>query len=253
MSKTPIIGITCDCALSKDYKTAQGIFSVQQKYPSTVVEYMGGVPLIIPNFPAMDLDALVATLDGLLVTGSAANVGSELYGLDPSVTPENERDNDRDHTTIPLIRKMIAAEKPILGICRGLQEMNVALGGTLQREIHTHAGNFKHILKDKGIDFDELYKVRQDITLSHNGILAGLNKGATKAVVNSVHGQAIDRLADDFVVEATCPIDNIIEAVRIKDYPTFGLAVQWHPEHREALETPFNQNIFKAFGDAMKS
>ena len=251
MSKKPIIGITCDCGFTGDYANPPATFFVQQKYVLPVLNYMDAVPLIVPNFPQMDLAGVVASIDGLIVSGSPANVASELYGLDPSVTPPAERDLDRDNTVIPLINKMIEAEKPLLAICRGIQELNVARGGTLQREIQHIDGNYEHYLKDKTLDFDDVYKVRQTINLTQGGILAGLNDGTLDPVVNSIHGQAIDRLADDLVVEATSPTDGIIEAVHIKDYPTFGLAVQWHPEHWESLETAFNRNIFTAFRDAV--
>jgi putative glutamine amidotransferase len=163
------------------------------------------------------------------------------YGADFDATPDFH-DPDRDATTLPLIKAALARKMPILCICRGLQELNVALGGTLYQEVHHVPGRLDH-RSGEGTR-EEMFGIKHRVTLS--GRLAEIS-GATDIAVNSLHGQGIDQLAPGLVVEAVAP-DGTIEAVRVEG-ADFALAVQWHPEW-EVMHYADRQRLFAAFGAA---
>jgi len=165
------------------------------------------------------------------------------YGADYDATPEFH-DPERDATTLPLIRAAIDRGMPILCICRGMQELNVALGGTLYQEVHKVPGRMDHRAGEG--TREELFRIKHSVTLS--GRMAEIS-GAERIEINSLHGQAIDQLAPGLVVEAVAP-DGTIEAVRVKDAKGFAIAVQWHPEW-EVLHFPDRQRLFTAFGEAV--
>ncbi len=202
----------------------------------------GAVPVMIPPVgPAAA--ALLDHLDGLLLTGSPSNVAPHHYNA-PDETPD-DHDPARDDTTLPLIREALRRHIPILAICRGIQELNVALGGSLHQRVHLLDGRDDH--RGRGETRAEHYVPRHPIALQ--GSLAALF-GATTTIVNSVHGQAIDRLAPGLVPEATAP-DGTIEAVRAPGAP-FVLGVQWHPEWNFA-ENRDSVALFAAFGAACRT
>jgi putative glutamine amidotransferase len=150
---------------------------------------------------------------------------------------------------MPLIPRAVALGIPVLAICRGLQELNVAYGGTLHQKLHELPGRIDHREQDDP-SIDVQFALAHDVTLAEGGVLRGL-VGAPIARVNSLHWQGIDRLGQGLVVEATAP-DGTIEAVRVADAPAFALAVQWHPEHRPA-EDPFASAIWSAYRRAVDS
>jgi putative glutamine amidotransferase len=187
---------------------------------------------------------LLDDLSGLLIPGSPSNVHPSLYGGGESETPDFH-DLERDHTTLPLIRAAIASGIPVLAICRGIQELNVALGGSLHQRIHTLSDRLDH--RGGPGPHETRYGPKHSIEVT--GRLARI-VGADSITVNSLHGQAIDRLGDGLVAEAHAP-DGTVEAVAMPSAPGWLLGVQWHPEWGFAAN-PHSVAIFAAFGDACR-
>ncbi len=245
MSATPLIGLTACVRAGERHR----FHSVATQYVSAVVVGAGGVPLIVPALGEQtDFAALIARLDGLLLTGSPSNVEPHRYGGGDSPAG-TLHDAARDATTLPLIRLAIEAGLPLLAICRGHQELNVALGGTLHQHVHELPGRRDHRARDLPNN-EERYGYAHTVRLAPGGLLGRL-AGAGEATVNSLHAQAIDRLAPGLAVEATSP-DGIVEAVRVMAAKTFALGVQWHPEWHIAND-PLARAIFAAFGDAARA
>jgi len=244
--RPPVIGIpTC-------FVQGEGLGSHQvgAKYVDSVVDGAGGLPLLIPALgPRLDVESLLAEVDGLLITGSPSNVEPRHYG-GPAPRPETTLDPARDATTLPLIRRALDLAVPLLAICRGLQELNVALGGTLHQNVHDLPGRADH-RSDKTVPTQERYGPTHPVRLAPGGTMQRLLECAGTIQVNSLHAQAIDRLAERLAVEALAP-DGTIEAVRVVDAPGFALGVQWHPEWR-LLENPISRRLFAAFGAACRA
>jgi putative glutamine amidotransferase len=244
--RPPLIGVPA-CFVERD---GFGYHQVGDKYVDSVIDGAGGVPLLIPALGArLDFDALLAELDGLLITGSPSNVGPHHYG-GRAPRPDSPCDPARDATTLPLIRRALNLAVPLFAICRGLQELNVALGGTLHQEVHELPGRADH-RSDKTVPPAERYAPVHPVRVASDGMLQRLLEGATTIQVNSLHGQGIDRLAGRLRVEALAP-DGTIEAVSVQDAPGFTLAVQWHPEWR-LLENPTSRRLYAAFGAACRA
>ncbi len=204
----------------------------------------GCTPVLLPPVGEAMLAAL-DRLDGILLSGSPSNVEPSRYGEADDLTPD-KHDAARDATTLPLIRAALDRGLPLLAICRGVQEVNVALGGTLTQKVQELPGRDDH--RGRSSVPDERYAPRHVVTLS--GQLAWLlGRGTTQ--VNSVHEQAIDRLAPGLVVEAVAP-DGTIEGVRVASASGWAFGVQWHPEHR-AVENPDSVALFHAFGSACRA
>ncbi len=223
--------------------------AVGEKYLRAVVDGAGCLPVVLPSLtPPLDPDALLDGLDGLLLTGAYSNIEPHRYGDDAS-WPGNLHDAGRDANTLGLLPRAVARGLPVLAICRGLQEVNVAFGGTLHGKVHDVPGFDDH---RENLD-DPLgvqYAPSHPVDLAPGGLLARI-AGASEAMVNSLHGQGIRRLGRGLVVEATAR-DGLVEAVRLDDPGPFLLAVQWHPEWR-VTENPFYLGIFQAFGDACRT
>ena len=240
----PLIGTTCERVQADGYHWHR----VEEHYPLAIIEASGGIPVIIPSLAQrLDHRALLHRLDGLLLTGGASNIEPEFYGRE-SEQPHSPRDRLRDETALALIRDAIALEIPVFGICRGLQEMNVALGGTLHQRVHRVAGKFDH-REDETAPVEQQYALAHRVNLQPGGLLAAL-AGANDAEVNSVHGQGIDRLAPGLRIEALAP-DGLIEAVSLPGAAAFTCAVQWHPEWFEQT-TPFCRALLASFGEACR-
>jgi putative glutamine amidotransferase len=243
---TPLVGVT-SCVKTRD---EVHFHSVGDKYVDAVVAGAAAVPVLIPALGArLEPDGLLARLDGLMATGSPSNVDPALYG-GPPPREGNEADPARDATSLPLIRAALAQGVPLLCICRGLQELNVALGGSLHQHVHEVAGRFDH-RSDKTKPLRERYGIAHPIRLTPGGALQQLFDGAERIEVNSLHGQGIDRLADRLTVEALAE-DGTIEAVSVKGAAGFALAVQWHPEWA-VLDNPWSRRLFAAFGAAARA
>ena len=213
------------------------------RYAEVVLHSVGALPVLIPPLGEAML-GLLDTLDGLLLTGSPSNVHPAHYQGGETETPELH-DPDRDSTTLPLIRAAIDRGVPLLAICRGIQELNVALGGTLIQRVHARDGRADH--RGQGETAEDRYKPAHPIRVT--GSLARI-LGAAEIVVNSVHSQAIDCPGAGLVVEATAP-DGTIEAVAMPAAPGWLLGVQWHPEWAFA-DNAHSVAIFRAFGDACR-
>jgi putative glutamine amidotransferase len=242
-STAPLIGVTACLKLNGETRA----HTVVEKYVEAVVQGTAGIPVLIPAIgDALDIDGLLDRLDGILVTGSPSNVAPEIYG-GPPAREGNLADPERDATTLPLIRRAVARGVPLLAICRGIQELNVAMGGTLHQHVHELPGHIDH-RSDKTKPMPERYCPVHPILIRPGGRLAGLLDGEAEAMVNSLHGQGLDRLAPGLAIEATAP-DGTIEAVSVPNSPGFALGVQWHPEWR-VLENPISRRLFQAFAAA---
>ena len=212
------------------------------RYGAALMGGVGAVPVLIPPVGAAALPVL-DRLDGLLLPGSPSNVEPHHYGA-ADETPE-DHDPARDGTTLPLIRAALARGMPVLAICRGIQELNVALGGSLHQRVHSLPERGDH--RGQGETIEDRYALRHEIAVEGR-LAALLGHGRTR--VNSVHGQAIDRLGTGLVVEARAG-DGTVEAVRLEG-PGFVLGVQWHPEWCYA-EHPDSVALFAAFGAACRA
>ena len=223
--------------------------TAQFKYVAAVADGARCAPLIIPALgDATDVEALLDVADGILLTGSPSNVHAGLYGealLDPLLP----LDAARDATTLPLIRAALARGIPLLAICRGFQEVNVALGGTLHQAVHGVEGMHDH-REHKGHTLAEQYAPSHRVVVEPDGALAQMLNGAAHIMVNSLHGQGIARLAPGLAVEARAD-DGLVEAYRVRDAKGFTLAVQWHPEWK-LMDNPDSLSMLQAFGDACR-
>jgi putative glutamine amidotransferase len=209
---------------------------------------IGGVPLLLPSLgAALDLDALLPRVDGVLLTGSRSNFQPTRYGVAPSERHE-PYDTDRDETVFRLIPRALAAGLPLLAICRGFQELNVALGGSLITEAQERPGSLDH-RAPLDLPQDERFALKHDVEFEANSRLGEMLR-ARCVRVNSVHRQVIDRLAPGLVVEARAP-DGTIEAVRVADAPGWAFGVQWHPEYWAATDAASGA-LFRAFGQACR-
>jgi putative glutamine amidotransferase len=243
--RPPVIGIPACLALREDF----GFHQVGDKYVESVMDGAGGLPFLIPALGSrLDVEAVLDQLDGVLITGSPSNVEPHLYG-GPAARAETVRDPARDATTLPLIARAIERKVPLFAICRGLQELNVALGGTLHQHLHEIPGRLDH-RSDKSVPPRERYRPAHAVNLTPGGLLEELLE-ASSIEVNSLHGQGIEELAPGLVIEATAA-DGTIEAVRVADAQAFALAVQWHPEWR-VLDNPTSRRLFAAFGAACRT
>ena len=223
--------------------------AVGHKYVLAVAQAANATPLLIPALNEyLDLDAILAMADGILLTGSVSNlhpshfnqtVHDESLPLDPA----------RDAVTMNLIGKTIAAGVPLLAICRGFQELNVAFGGSLHQAVHEVAGLDDHRSSNEQ-SADTQYALAHEVNLVASGKLANI-VGQNEMMVNSIHGQGLDRLGAGLTVEATAP-DGLVEAISVSNASAFALGVQWHPEW-QVMQTPAYLAIFKAFGEACKA
>jgi len=232
-----------------------------QKY-TDAVRLAGCLPLVVPTVPVDEIPALLDLADGVLLTGSPSNVHPSHFGEavhDPSLP----LDPERDAWTLPLIRLALQRGLPLLGICRGFQEVNVALGGSLHQAVHEHSGHMDH-RGDGSLPVDQEYAHNaHPVQLVSGGLLdqvlgglAAPDRQGDRFMVNSLHGQGVKQLAAGLQVQATAP-DGIVEAFTFTPPGApapagFNLCLQWHPEW-QAASTPVSQKIFAAFGEACRT
>ncbi len=243
-SQRPLIGVICDRR-----QLGHHPFHVTgEKYLLAVSEGAGGYPVSVPVLGGdFDVAEILGRLDGLMLTGSPSNVEPRQYDGPPS-RPGTKHDPERDRAALALIPAAVRAGLPLMAICRGFQEMNVAFGGTLHQAVHELPGFGNH--KEDPADPLELqYAPRHEVNFTSGGLLERIS-GLTGAMVNSVHSQGVEVLAEALAVEAVAP-DGLIEAFVVRDAPGFTLAVQWHPEW-QARENPLSMAIFQAFGEAAR-
>jgi len=218
-------------------------------YVRAVSQQSRALPLALPAAPdALDAESLIESIDGVVLTGSPSNVSPDRYGA-PSLPDSVLLDHERDAAVLPLLPKLIAAGVPVLGVCRGFQEMNVAWGGTLDAAVHTRPGALDHREGDHTRPIERWYDDSHSVEIMPGGVLAGLVPGKSYEV-NSLHHQGIELLGKGLRVEATAP-DGLVEAFSIEGASSFALAVQWHPEMR-IDDCPLAQAMFSAFGAACR-
>lgn len=242
--RKPIIGVPVNIGYLMERSNPFHVAS--HGYVTAVADGAGGTPFLIPALgEALDFAGVVDAIDGLVLTGGRANVEPHHYGGPPF--PEDEiRDPARDATVLPLIEACLDAGVPIFGICRGIQEINVALGGTLHYRVHLLEGKLDHRMP-QGSEGEQRFSNSHLLALSPDGYLAEIS-GLTECTVNSLHGQGIDRLASGMRVEAVAP-DGLIEAVAVTEAKTFSVGVQWHAER--GFDThDLGTALFREFGAA---
>lgn len=238
------VGIVTDRRIFDD----MAVHQANDEYVVAVRDGAGALPLLIPSTDVpLGVADILAAVDGLLFTGSPSNVAPARYGA--SGPADMMLDPPRDAIALPLIGAAIAAGKPLLAICRGFQELNVALGGTLHQRVHDIPGRLDHRAKPDA-PLDVQYGPAHAVTVYPGTLLARL-AGAGGHTVNSLHHQGIDRLAASLAVNAVAP-DSQIEAVSMPDAPGFVLGVQWHPEWKWAADA-LSRAIFGGFGAALSS
>lgn len=220
--------------------------AVGRKYSAAVAEVAECQPLLVPIGPGLsDLGAILEIADAILLSGSASNVAPQHYGEEAPIKPD-ALDPLRDAFTLPLIRAAIERKTPLFAICRGFQELNVALGGSLYQAVHEVNGHTDHRARPE-IPLEEAYGP------THSVILSGKLRdwiGKDEIMVNSLHWQGIARLADRLKPEAFAA-DGLVEAVRGPDDSAFCLGVQWHPEWA-AKANPVSTSLFRRFGAAAR-
>ena len=244
MRPKPIIGVPADRRVYEPHP----YHMAGEKYLKAVIEAADAVPMIIPVLADdLAIDELVDRVDGVMLTGSYSDIEPHHYGNE-SEDPDALRDPHRDALTLPIARHALETGVPLFAICRGFQELNVALGGTLHQKLKDVPGYHGH--KENPEDpLDVQYGPSHPVNLVDGGLLARL-AGAGNVMVNSLHGQGVARLADGVTVEAVAN-DGLIEAFTVDGADAFALAVQWHPEWK-ATSNEFSSAMFKAFGDACR-
>ncbi len=244
MYAKPVIGVPADRRIIDPHPFQM----VGEKYLAAIIQAADALPLMTPVLPGdVDIDGLLAQFDGIFLTGSYSNVEPHHYEGEPS-EEGTLHDPHRDGVTLPLARRALELGVPLFAVCRGFQELNVALGGTLHQKVHEVPGYHNH-LENKDDPLDLQYGPAHDVNLVEGGVLRALS-GSDRVMVNSLHAQGVARLADGVSVEAIAD-DGLIEAFRVDDAQAFALAVQWHPEWR-VMDNGFSKAIFKAFGDACR-
>lgn len=232
------------------------VFNVAGQKYLDAVRLAGCLPLVVPSAHPDELGALLALADGLLLTGSPSNVHPSHFDeevLDPTLP----LDPARDAWTLPIIRQAAAMGLPLMGICRGFQEVNVALGGSLYQAVHAQPGLRDH-RGDEAKPVDQEYGFAHTVQCEPGGFLAQTLQGLPPDIVrdgeflvNSLHGQGVNRLAPGLRVQARAP-DGVVEAFTVERNPqAFSLCLQWHPEW-QAARNPVSMRIFEAFGQACR-
>ncbi|MEM1004238.1 MAG: gamma-glutamyl-gamma-aminobutyrate hydrolase family protein [Pseudomonadota bacterium] len=242
----PVVGIIGNSYLMNDeYPTHAG----GTMNSDAVANVSGCLPLLIPADPRfVTVSELLDVCDGFLLTGGRPNVHPEEYGED-ATDAHGDFDRARDAITLPLVRACVDRGQPFLGICRGFQEVNVAMGGTLYPEIRDLPGRMNHRMPPDGT-LQEKFALRHVVTLTEGGAFHNLF-GAPEVLTNTLHGQGIKTVGQRVVVDGHAP-DGTPEAIFIKDAPGFTLSVQWHPEW-DAMNDPVSRPLFEAFGNAVRT
>ena len=246
----PVIGVIGNAYRVEDRFAVQNVGEANLR---AIAQVADALPLMFAGAPDItDIDALLSVVDGIVLTGARANVHPSHFGVEPDVRHE-PYDNARDAVALALASECVARGVPIFGICRGLQEMNVAFGGSLHPEIRELPGRINHrmprletgeIHPDPAVVFAD----RHAVHLTPCGAFAQL-LGRDTITVNSLHGQGIDTPGQRVVIEGVAE-DGTIEAIRIQDAPGFALGVQWHAEYDPQLN-PINRALFENFGAAV--
>lgn len=242
----PVVGIIGNSYLMNDQYPTHAGGTMNSDAVANVSECL---PLLIPADPRyVCVNELLEVCDGFLLTGGRPNVHPEEYG-EPATEAHGEFDRARDAITLPLVRACVERGQPFLGICRGFQEVNVAMGGTLYPEIRELPGRLNHRMPPDGT-LEEKFALRHVVKLAEGGVFHDLF-GASEVMTNTLHGQGIKTVGQRVVIEGLAP-DGTPEAIYIKDAPGFTLSVQWHPEW-DAINDPVSRPLFQAFGSAVRA
>ncbi len=243
----PLVGIAASHHLAEDTYEVQ---MTGRRTIDAVGEVADCLPMLIPGLPeALDIGDLIATVDGIVLTGARANIHPSHYG-DELTEAHGLMDEGRDAVTLPLVRAALEHGVPILGLCKGIQEMNVALGGTLYPEVGDLPGRHRHRMPKGCKDPKVIFELRERVRLRPGGELARI-VGADSIVTNSLHGQAVREPGERVVIEGWAA-DETVEAISIDGARAFALGVQWHAEY-DAGNDPVSRAIFRAFGAAVRA
>lgn len=240
----PIIGVIGNLQMINDQYPAIAAGTMNL---DAIAQVCGAMPMIIPADPDyVTVNELLETCDGFLLTGARPNVHPAEYG-EAETEAHGQFDRARDQITLPLVRACVERGQPFFGVCRGFQEVNVALGGTLYPEIRDLPGRDNHRMPPDGT-LAEKFAIRHEVQFSADGPFAAL-MGADKVMTNSLHGQGIKDAGQGVIVDGTAP-DGTPEAIYVAGAKGFTLSVQWHPEWN-AAQDPVSRKLFAAFGDAV--
>jgi putative glutamine amidotransferase len=243
--KRPVVGVIGNSHRIENRFTVQ---MVGERNLSAVAEVSGALPLMFAGLPEItDIGALLEIVDGIVLTGARANVHPTRFNTEPDAKHE-PYDIHRDEVALELSEACVARGIPLFGICRGLQEMNVAFGGSLHPEIREIPGRMNHRMPR--LANGEIFADRHEVALTPGGAFATL-LGCDRIKVNSLHGQGILAPGERVVIEGIAE-DGTIEAIRIADAPSFALGVQWHAEY-DPQKNPINRKLFEAFGEALRT
>jgi len=244
MDRRPIVAVSADRRVLHPHPSHVS----GEKYLKALLDGSNALPFIVPSLPEdIETDEILDRVDGVTLTGSYSNVEPHHYG-DDVADHVGDADPHRDAMSLPLALRALETGVPLLAVCRGHQELNVALGGTLHRDLASVQGFHNH-LENKSDPLDVQYGPSHPVSLMEGGLLRNL-AGSDSVMVNSLHGQGIARLADGVSVEAVAD-DGLVEAFTVDTATAFNLSVQWHPEWR-VTENELSMAIFKAFGDACR-
>ena len=242
----PVIGIICNSYLLNDQYPVHAGGCMNSE---AVAQVCGCLPLLVPADPDfVSIEDLLETCDGFLFTGGRPNVHPEEYG-EAETEAHGTFDRARDAIALPLIRALVERGQPYLAICRGFQEVNVAMGGSLYPEIRDLPGRMNHRMPPDGT-LEEKFELRHEVTLTPDGPFAKVF-GSNAVMTNTLHGQGIKEPGARVVIDGHAP-DGTPEAIYIEGAPGFGLAVQWHPEWQASAD-PVSRPLFEAFGDAVRA
>jgi len=244
-SARPVVGVSC-CTRTIGTEPAQ---AVMNRYVVGALKYADAAGLLVPALPdLMSAREVAPRLDGLMLTGSPSNITPDRYGEPDAADAEGPYDPGRDAMTAALIEAMLELGKPVFGVCRGLQELNVAFGGTLRRDTSRNDSLLAHHAPDDA-SFEGMFAHEHAVTLTPGGML---NRGLGRDVltVNSVHFQGVGKLGAGLSVEAQAP-DGVVEAFSATVNGAPVLAVQWHPEWRTDAN-PDSQAFFRLLGRALR-
>jgi len=244
--RRPVIGIIGNMSVLDETYVIQGsgLMNID-----AVISVCDALPVIIPALPSIgEIEEVMDACDGFIFTGGRPNVHPSHYGH-KETEAHGMFDLNRDALTLPLIQACVEKAVPILGICRGFQEFNVAFGGTLHPEIRDLPGRMNHRMPPEGTT-EEKFALRHTVSLTPDGIFAEIF-GTDEVLVNSLHGQGICEAGPRVVVDGRAP-DGTPEAIYIKDAPGFAIGVQWHPEWNAAHDE-VSKPLFKAFGAAVRN
>jgi putative glutamine amidotransferase len=244
-SRKPLVWLPA-CHRNLDLDDPGGYTVLADRYAAAVTE-LGLQPVLFPMAEAEDIPCLLPLVDGVLLTGSPSNVEATHFGA--TALPTDLLDPRRDKLTMHLVRAALIGAVPLFGVCRGLQEINVALGGTLHQTLRDQPGMLDH-REPESEDLAVQFAERHEVLLEPGSAFAQW-AGAARVMVNSLHGQGVKRLGEGLVAEAHAP-DGLVEGVRVVGVPAFAYGVQWHPEWRHR-EHPFYQRTLEAFAMACRT